>query len=76
MYLTPGDTIRCGADSSLLCQNNSGNIAKGPSICPAIYSYGKPSILWSHGWDVLIHPPSQNLPTTLEALKALALCLP
>lgn len=75
-YLTLGDVIKCGTDSSPLYQNNSRNITKGPSICPGIYSHGKANILWFHGRDVLIRPPSQNLPITLKAFKALAWWLP
>ena len=36
-YLTSSDIIKRDIDISLLCQNDSGNIAKKPSVCPRIY---------------------------------------
>ena len=36
-YLTPSDIIKRDIDISLLCQNDSGNIAEKPSVCPRIY---------------------------------------
>lgn len=70
-YLNPGDAIKLGTNSRPLYQNDSRNSAKGLGICPGVQGHGEANILWSHGRDVLMCQPCQNLPANLEALEDL-----